>query len=146
MRPPATTQSLPWYAVGSRLLSARSAIVFRWEKSSVLVTMMSASARHSSAVLIAASRSGFGPRTSSALHLFGDQSGRSTSWTSITSVAGASLVNNAPALDGWYLLRGHAGAMSRTTGIYALLFSGLSRREGARGEVGVARIEGSRTR
>src|SRR5262249_31948926 len=37
-----------------------------------------------------------------------------------------------------YLLRGQAGAMSRTTGIHALLFSGLSRREGARGEVGVA--------
>ena len=81
-----------------------------------------------------------------ALHpLFGDQSGRATSSTSITSVAGAILVN-APTLDGWYLLRGHAGAMSRTTGIYALLFSGLSRREGARGEVGVARIECSRTR
>src|SRR5262249_41264155 len=45
---------------------------------------------------------------------------------------------NAPTLDGWYLLRGQAGAMSRTTGIHALLFSGLSRREGARGEVGVA--------
>jgi hypothetical protein len=79
-----------------------------------------------------------------ALHPFGDQSGQSTSWTSITSVAGAILVN-APTLDGWYLLRGQAGAMSRTTGIYALLFSGLSRREGARGEVGVARIECSRT-
>src|SRR5262249_28267282 len=80
-----------------------------------------------------------------ALHLFGDQSGRSTSWTSIASVAGAILVN-APTHDGWYLLRGQARAMSRATGIYALLFSGLSRREGARGEVGVARIECSRTR
>jgi len=70
---------------------------------------------------------------------------RSTSWTSITSVAGAILVN-APTLGGWYLLQGQAVAISRTTGIYALLFSGLSRREGARGEVGVARIECSRTR
>src|SRR5262249_5621405 len=80
-----------------------------------------------------------------ARHLFGDQSGRSTSWTSITSVAGAILVN-APTHQGWYLLRGQAGAMSRATGIYASLFSGLSRREGARGEVGVARIECYRTR
>ena len=29
------------------------------------------------------------------------------------------------------MLRGQAGAMSHATGIYALLFSGLSRREGA---------------
>src|SRR5262245_3567026 len=70
---------------------------------------------------------------------------RLTSWTSLTSVAGAILVN-APTLGGWYLLQGQAGAISRTTGIYALLFSGLSRREGARGEVGVARIECFRTR
>jgi hypothetical protein len=39
------------------------------------------------------------------------------------------------------LLQGPAVAISRTTGIYALLFSGVSRREDARGEVGVARIE-----
>src|SRR5262245_16718789 len=69
---------------------------------------------------------------------------RSTSWTSITSVAGAILVN-APTLGGWYLLQGQAVAISRTTGIYALLFSGLSRREGGRGETGVTRIECSRT-
>jgi len=36
--------------------------------------------------------------------------------------------------------------MSRTTGIYALLFGRLRRREGERGEIGVARIECSRTR
>src|SRR5262249_59474867 len=42
---------------------------------------------------------------------------RSTSWTSITSVAGAILVN-APTLGGWYLLQGQAVAISRTTGIY----------------------------
>ena len=84
-------------------------------------------------------------RVSAALHLFGEQSGWSTSSTSMTSVAGAILVN-APTHDGWYFLRGQAGAMSRATAIYALLFSGLSRREGARGEVGVARIECSRTR
>jgi hypothetical protein len=69
---------------------------------------------------------------------------RSTSWTSITSVAGAILVN-APTLGGWYLLQGQAVAISRTTGIYALLFSGLSRRKGERGEVGVTRIECSHT-
>ena len=70
---------------------------------------------------------------------------RPTSWTSITSVAGAILVN-APTLGGWYLLQGQAVAISRTTGIYALLFSGLSRREGERCEVGVARIKCSDTR
>ncbi len=69
---------------------------------------------------------------------------RSTSWTRITSVAGAILVN-APTLGGWYLLQGQAVAISRTTGIYALLFSGLSRRKGERGEIGVTRIECSRT-
>jgi hypothetical protein len=31
--------------------------------------------------------------------------------------------------------------ISRTTDIYALLFSGLSRREGERAEIGVARID-----
>jgi len=70
---------------------------------------------------------------------------RSASWTSFTSVAGAILVN-APTFGGWYLLQGEAVAISRTTGIYALPFSGLSRREGARGEVGVARIECFQTR
>src|SRR5262245_47143019 len=69
---------------------------------------------------------------------------RSTSWTSITSVAGAILID-APTLGGWYLLQGQAVAISRTTGIYALLFSGLSRREGGRGETAVTRIECSRT-
>ena len=70
---------------------------------------------------------------------------RSTSWTSITSEAGAILVN-APTLEGWYLLHGQTGAVSCTTGIYALLFGGPSRREGESGEIGVARIECSRTR
>src|SRR5258707_3488074 len=65
---------------------------------------------------------------------------RSTSWTSITSVVGAILVN-ATTLEGWYLLQGQAVAISRTTGICALLFSGSSRRKGERGEIGVARIE-----
>ena len=68
---------------------------------------------------------------------------RSTNWTSITSVAGAILVN-APTLGGWYLLQGQAIPISRTTGIYALLFSGLSRRKGERGEIGVTRIQCSR--
>ena len=69
---------------------------------------------------------------------------RSTSWTSITSVAGAILVN-APTLGGWYLLQGQAVAISRTTGICALLFSASSRRKGERDEIGVTRIECSRT-
>jgi hypothetical protein len=69
---------------------------------------------------------------------------RSTRWTSITSVAGAILVN-ASTLGGWYLLQGQAVAISRTTGIYASLFSGLSRRKGERGEIDVTRIECSRT-
>src|SRR5215813_12078403 len=64
---------------------------------------------------------------------------RSTSWTSIASVADAILVN-APTLGGGNLLQGQAVAISCTTGIYALL-SGLSRRKGERGEIGVARIE-----
>src|SRR5436305_10327036 len=69
---------------------------------------------------------------------------RSTSWTSITSVAGAILVN-APTLGGWNLLQGQAVAISRTTGIYALLFGGPSRRKDERAEIGVTRIECSRT-
>ena len=69
---------------------------------------------------------------------------RSTSWTGITGVAGAILVN-APTLGGWYLLQRQAVAISRTTGIYAFLFSGLGRRKGERGEIGVTRIECSGT-
>ena len=68
---------------------------------------------------------------------------RSTGWTSITSVAGAILVNP-PTLERWYLLQGQAVAISRPTDIYALPFSGLSRRKGERGEIGVTRIECSR--
>ena len=44
------------------------------------------------------------------------------------------------------MLQRQAGAISRTTGIHAFLFSGLSRREGARGEIRVARIERFGTR
>ena len=69
---------------------------------------------------------------------------RSTSWTSITSVAAAILVN-APTLGGWYLLQRQAVVIPCTTGLDALLFSGLSRRDGESGEIGVARIECSRT-
>jgi len=72
------------------------------------------------------------------------QKARRSSLHSITSVADAILVN-APTLEGWYLLQGQAGAISHTAGIYALPFSGLSRREGERAEIGVARIERSRT-
>jgi hypothetical protein len=43
------------------------------------------------------------------------------------------------------LLQGQAVAISRSTGIYALLFSGLSRRKTERGGIGVTRIECSRT-
>jgi hypothetical protein len=67
---------------------------------------------------------------------------RSISRTSTTSVAGAILVN-APTLGKWYLLQGPAVAISRTTGIYASLISGLSRRKD---EIGVACMECSRTR
>ncbi len=69
---------------------------------------------------------------------------RSTSGTGITSVAGAILIN-APTLGGRYLLQGQAVAISRTTGVYALPFSGLSRRKGERGAIGVTRTECSRT-
>jgi AraC-like DNA-binding protein len=58
--------------------------------------------------------------------------------------SGCNLIN-APTLGGWYLLQGPAVAISHTTGIHALLFSGLSRSEGERGEIGIARIECSRT-
>jgi len=61
------------------------------------------------------------------------------------SVSGAVLVYT-PTLEGWQLLQGQAGAISRTTGIYALLFGRLRRREGERGEIGVAHIGCSRTR
>ena len=50
-----------------------------------------------------------------------------------------------PTLEGWYLLQGLAVAVSCTTAIYALLFGGVSRREGGRAEIGVARIECSST-
>src|SRR5260370_20045696 len=63
----------------------------------------------------------------------------------MTSVAGEIPIS-APTLEGWYLIQGQAVTISRTTDIYALLFSGLSRREGERGEIGFARIECSRTR
>jgi hypothetical protein len=69
---------------------------------------------------------------------------RRSSLHSITREPDAVLVN-APTFGGWYLLQGKAGAISSTTDIHALPFSGLSRREGARGEIGVARIERSRT-
>jgi biotin/lipoyl-binding protein len=69
---------------------------------------------------------------------------RGSSLHSTTSEAGTIPVN-APTLGGWYLLQGQAVAISRATGIYALLFSGLGRREGERAEIGVARIEYSVT-
>ena len=70
--------------------------------------------------------------------------GRSTSWAGVTSVAGAILIN-APTLERRYLLQGKAVAISRTTGVYALPFSGLSRSKGERGAIGVTRTECSRT-
>jgi hypothetical protein len=39
------------------------------------------------------------------------------------------------------LLQGQAVAISRTTGIYALLFGGVGRSKGEGGGIGVARIE-----
>jgi hypothetical protein len=59
--------------------------------------------------------------------------------------SGGAILLNAPTLEGWYLLQGPAVAISCATGIFALLFSGLSRREGERCEIGVARIERSLT-
>ena len=59
---------------------------------------------------------------------------------STTSEAGGILVN-AVTFEGWYLLLGQAVAISCTTAIPALLLGGLSRREGARGEIEIARIE-----
>jgi hypothetical protein len=70
---------------------------------------------------------------------------RSTSCTSTAIVAGAILVN-APTLGQWYLLQGPAIAISRTTGINALLVSGLSRHKDQGVEIGVTRIECPRTR
>jgi hypothetical protein len=69
--------------------------------------------------------------------------GRSTCRTGIAAVVDAILVN-APTLKGRNLLQGHAIAISRTTGIHALLFGGLSRRKRDRGEIGVTGIECSR--
>jgi hypothetical protein len=57
-----------------------------------------------------------------------------------TSVADAILVD-APALEGWYLLLRPAVAIACTTGIRALLFGGLGRRESKRRAIGIARIE-----
>src|SRR5271166_108964 len=68
---------------------------------------------------------------------------RRSSLHGITGVADAVLVN-APAFGGWYLLQGKAGVISCATNIHALLFGGLSRRQGERGDIGVARIECSR--
>ena len=66
-----------------------------------------------------------------------------TRWR-VTSETGAILIN-APTLGGWDLLQGQAVAIARTTGIHALPLSGLSRRKGESGEIGVTRIECSRT-
>ena len=70
---------------------------------------------------------------------------KKTRRSSLHSIAptGAILIN-ALTLGGWYLLPGLAVAISCATGIYAFLFSCLSRREGERCEIGVARIECSR--
>jgi hypothetical protein len=44
-------------------------------------------------------------------------------------------------LEGWNLFQGYAVAIPCTASIDAFLFGGLSRREGERDEIGVARIE-----
>jgi hypothetical protein len=62
----------------------------------------------------------------------------------ITREAGAILVN-APTLEGWYLLLGQAVAIAGATGMCALLFGGLGRRESKRRAIGIARLEWSRT-
>jgi hypothetical protein len=52
---------------------------------------------------------------------------------------------NVPTLEGWNLLLGLAVAISCTTGIYAFLLGGLSRREGARSEIGITSTDYFRT-
>ena len=93
---------------------------------------------HSSATTLCADN-GHGP--TSLDHLV------SADWSSSDSIAGVAdtVLVNAPTFEGWYLLQGKAGAISRTTDTYALLPGGLSRREGGRAAIGVARIECSRT-
>ena len=71
----------------------------------------------------------------------GGKRGALSAWSQTgTRVSGAVLVY-ALTLEGWYLLLVKAVAISRTAGICALLFSRFSRREGTRGEFGIARIE-----
>ena len=61
-----------------------------------------------------------------------------------TSEAGAILVNT-PTLERRNLLPRLAIAISSTAGIYAFLFSGLSRREVARSKIGIASAKPPRT-
>jgi len=63
---------------------------------------------------------------------------------SLTSVSGAVLVN-IPTHERWRLVQTTTVAIACTTGVYALLFSRLSGREGMRGKISVARIECSNT-
>ena len=78
-----------------------------------------------------------------ALPVAWSRSAARTRWR-VTSETGAILIN-ALTLGGWDLLQGQAIAIARTTGIHALPLSGLSRRKGESGEIGVTRIECSRT-
>src|SRR5271156_4283211 len=48
---------------------------------------------------------------------------------------------NIPTIERWQLVQVTTVAIVYTTGIYALLFSRLSGREGTRGKIGVARIK-----
>jgi len=57
------------------------------------------------------------------------QKARGSPLQSSTGEANAILVN-AAALGGWYEFQGQTAAISCTTSIYAMLFSGLSRRNG----------------
>jgi hypothetical protein len=59
---------------------------------------------------------------------------------SFASEAAAILVN-VPTLERWDLFQGSAVAIACTASIDAFLFGGVSRREGERDEIGVARIE-----
>ena len=70
---------------------------------------------------------------------------RVLSLRAMTSKVNAILVY-VPTLEGWHLLLRLAVAISRTTGVYALLPGGLSRHEGERGDIGVVRMECSRAR
>src|SRR5262245_60955873 len=69
---------------------------------------------------------------------------RSSAGVTADGGKGTVLVNT-PTLRLWQLVQTTTVAIACTTGVYALLFSRLSGREGTRGKIGVARIECANT-